>query len=28
MTSRWLVSTQWLADRLGSPDLSVVDGSF
>lgn len=28
MTSRWLVSTQWLADRLGSPDLAVVDGSF
>jgi thiosulfate/3-mercaptopyruvate sulfurtransferase len=27
-TSRWLVSTDWLAARLGSPDLVVLDGSF
>jgi thiosulfate/3-mercaptopyruvate sulfurtransferase len=27
-TSPWLVSTQWLADRLGAPDIVVVDGSF
>jgi thiosulfate/3-mercaptopyruvate sulfurtransferase len=27
-TSRWLVSTQWLAERLGAPDLVVVDGSY
>ena len=27
-TSRWLVSTEWLAARLGQPDLVVVDGSF
>ena len=26
--SRWLVTTDWLASRLGGPDLSVVDGSF
>jgi len=26
--SRWLVSTQWVADRLQSPDFVVVDGSF
>src|SRR5207302_11257346 len=26
--SRWLVSTDWLAARLGAPDLVVVDGSF
>lgn len=26
--SRWLVSCQWLAERLGSPDVAVVDGSF
>ncbi|HEY7245064.1 MAG TPA: 3-mercaptopyruvate sulfurtransferase [Xanthobacteraceae bacterium] len=26
--SRWLVSTQWLAARLGSPDVAVVDGSY
>ena len=26
--SRWLVSTDWLASRLRSPDLVVVDGSF
>jgi len=27
-TSRWLMSTQWLADRLGQSDVVVVDGSF
>jgi len=27
-TSRWLVSTDWLAARLGQSDLVVVDGSF
>jgi thiosulfate/3-mercaptopyruvate sulfurtransferase len=27
-SSRWLVSTDWLASRLRSPDLVVVDGSF
>src|SRR5215468_11848842 len=27
-TSRWLVSTDWLAARRGNPDLVVVDGSF
>jgi thiosulfate/3-mercaptopyruvate sulfurtransferase len=26
--SRWLVSTEWLAQRLGKPDVVVVDGSF
>jgi thiosulfate/3-mercaptopyruvate sulfurtransferase len=26
--SRWLVSTDWLAARLDSPDIAVVDGSF
>ena len=26
--SRWLVSTDWLAARLNSPDVSIVDGSF
>jgi thiosulfate/3-mercaptopyruvate sulfurtransferase len=26
--SRWLVSTDWLADRLQQPDVTVVDGSF
>jgi thiosulfate/3-mercaptopyruvate sulfurtransferase len=26
--SRWLVSTEWLAERLGQPDVTVVDGSF
>jgi thiosulfate/3-mercaptopyruvate sulfurtransferase len=26
--SRWLVSTDWLAARLGAPDTSIVDGSF
>ena len=26
--SRWLVSTQWVADRLQLPDFVVVDGSF
>jgi thiosulfate/3-mercaptopyruvate sulfurtransferase len=27
-SSRWLVSTEWLAQRLGAPDTVVVDGSF
>src|ERR1700716_504482 len=27
-SSRWLVSTEWLASRLGAPDVTVVDGSF
>jgi thiosulfate/3-mercaptopyruvate sulfurtransferase len=26
--SRWLVTTDWLAARIGAPDLAVVDGSF
>jgi thiosulfate/3-mercaptopyruvate sulfurtransferase len=26
--SRWLVSTDWLAERLGTSDLVVVDGSY
>jgi thiosulfate/3-mercaptopyruvate sulfurtransferase len=26
--SRWLVTTDWLAARLGTPDLVVVDGSY
>jgi len=26
--SRWLVSPQWLAERLGAPDVVVIDGSF
>jgi thiosulfate/3-mercaptopyruvate sulfurtransferase len=26
--SKWLVTTDWLADNLGSPDLVVLDGSF
>ena len=26
--SPWLVSTQWLADKLDSPDVVAVDGSF
>ena len=26
--SRWLVTTDWLAARLRSPDLVVVDGSY
>jgi thiosulfate/3-mercaptopyruvate sulfurtransferase len=26
--SRWVVSTEWLAERLGRPDLVVVDGSY
>ena len=28
MTSRWLVSTDWLAARLAAPDVVVVDGSW
>jgi thiosulfate/3-mercaptopyruvate sulfurtransferase len=27
-SSRWLVSTDWVAKRLGHPDLAVVDGSY
>jgi thiosulfate/3-mercaptopyruvate sulfurtransferase len=27
-SSRWLVSTDWLAARIGTPDTSIVDGSF
>src|SRR3954467_5123878 len=27
-TSRWLVTTAWLAERLGAPATVVVDGSF
>src|SRR5216683_2803569 len=27
-TSRWLVTTEWLAARIGAPDLVVVDGSY
>jgi thiosulfate/3-mercaptopyruvate sulfurtransferase len=26
--SRWTVTTDWLAQKLGTPDLAVVDGSF
>src|SRR5438128_7212314 len=26
--SRWLVSRDWLAERLGMPDTVIVDGSF
>ena len=26
--SRWLVTTEWLASRLGAPDIVVVDGSY
>ena len=28
LASRWLVSTDWLAPRLGAPERVVVDGSF
>jgi thiosulfate/3-mercaptopyruvate sulfurtransferase len=28
LPSRWLVTTEWLAERLGQPDLVIVDGSF
>jgi thiosulfate/3-mercaptopyruvate sulfurtransferase len=28
LPSRWLVSTDWLAERLGAPGLVVVDGSY
>jgi thiosulfate/3-mercaptopyruvate sulfurtransferase len=27
-SNRWLVTTEWLASRLGAPDLVVVDGSY
>lgn len=26
--SRWIVSTEWLAERLGQPNVVVVDGSY
>jgi thiosulfate/3-mercaptopyruvate sulfurtransferase len=26
--SKWLVTTDWLAARLGQPDVAIVDGSF
>jgi thiosulfate/3-mercaptopyruvate sulfurtransferase len=26
--SRWLVTTEWLAERLGKSDVTIVDGSF
>jgi thiosulfate/3-mercaptopyruvate sulfurtransferase len=26
--SKWLVTTEWLAARLGKPELAIVDGSF
>src|SRR5215470_13055191 len=26
--SRWLVTTEWLADHLDAPDVVVVDGSY
>jgi thiosulfate/3-mercaptopyruvate sulfurtransferase len=28
LPSRWLVSTEWLAQRLAAPDTVIVDGSF
>jgi thiosulfate/3-mercaptopyruvate sulfurtransferase len=28
LSSRWLVSTEWLAERLGRPEVVVVDGSY
>ena len=28
LPSRWLVTTDWLASRLGQPGVTVVDGSF
>jgi thiosulfate/3-mercaptopyruvate sulfurtransferase len=28
LSSRWLVSTAWLAERLGAADLAVIDGSY
>ena len=28
LPSRWLVSTEWLAQRLAAPETVVVDGSF
>jgi hypothetical protein len=27
-SSRWLKSTEWLANQLGKPELVVLDGSF
>lgn len=28
LASRWLVTTEWLAERLGRPGLAIVDSSF
>jgi len=28
LPSRWLVATDWLAERLANPDVTIVDGSF
>ncbi len=28
LPSKWLVSTEWLAERLGRPEVVVVDGSY
>jgi thiosulfate/3-mercaptopyruvate sulfurtransferase len=28
LPSQWLVTTDWLAERLGRPEITVVDGSF
>ena len=28
MTASLFVSTQWLADNLGAPDLAIIDGTF
>jgi thiosulfate/3-mercaptopyruvate sulfurtransferase len=28
LPSRWLVTTDWLAERLTQPDVTIVDGSF
>jgi thiosulfate/3-mercaptopyruvate sulfurtransferase len=28
LPSRWLVSTDWLSERLGRPEVTIVDGSF
>lgn len=28
LASKWLVTTDWLAERLGKSDVSIVDGSF
>jgi thiosulfate/3-mercaptopyruvate sulfurtransferase len=28
LASRWLVSTDWLAEHLGDPDVAIVDGTY